>query len=447
MIEHLYEDLSVHLYEGEPITKKAPTPPPIIYLTQWKIVGNSEVHTDPHLTSWKVSGNSVVDNNTILSCGDLGQDGKYHVKISNGVIIYDIPLDAPLRKVNDVADTIEFPSSVDGKALVTRNILYYLLENLRWAKHGTENRYVSDITRLYCVMPNNSLEVPLILCNKYTTVSFSDRLQGDKQITVLNSNGNYLSVMDSDVTSASNIQGEILLQLVTPTTKLIDASPFPISATDTYTSANDTPFSAFEHTENKEIWSCGEYNATDGKYHILVQPLGGSIANIVLTEPLRKVNDVADTIEFPSDTPGKALVTRNIKSVIIGNTTPSVFDTMQSDKYRFKIASDAKPLLNYDTIGNIICAKYRTITGADAFYNITGIAGYTGNSIMIYDDAHCTTIEDFLAANTDTEVIYESATPTTELVDAPQIEKAESYSMVISQGAKAVEWSSFETND
>jgi len=43
------------------------------------------------------------------------------------------------------------------------------------------------------------------------------------------------------------------------------------------------------------------------------------------------------------------------------------------------------------------------------------------------------------------ELIYEFETPTTELVDAPQIEEAESYSMVIGQGGKAVEWSSFET--
>jgi hypothetical protein len=43
------------------------------------------------------------------------------------------------------------------------------------------------------------------------------------------------------------------------------------------------------------------------------------------------------------------------------------------------------------------------------------------------------------------EVILELATPTTELVDAPQIQEADSYSMVISQGGKAVEWSSFET--
>ena len=66
MIEHLYEDLSVHLYEGEPITKKTPTPPtPITYLTQWKIVGNSEVH-----------------GQEIWSCGEYSEvDNKWHIRI------------------------------------------------------------------------------------------------------------------------------------------------------------------------------------------------------------------------------------------------------------------------------------------------------------------------------------------------------------------------------
>jgi hypothetical protein len=43
------------------------------------------------------------------------------------------------------------------------------------------------------------------------------------------------------------------------------------------------------------------------------------------------------------------------------------------------------------------------------------------------------------------EILVPLTTPTTELVDAPQIEEADSYSCVISPGGKAVEWSSFET--
>ena len=106
-----------------------------------------------------------------------------------------------------------------------------------------------------------------------------------------------------------------------------------------------------------EIRSCGEYNATDGKYHILVQPLGGSIADIALTEPLRKVGNVADTLAYPTETSGKALLTT-------------------------RVAEIDEELLPLDT-------------------------------------------------------------PTTELVDVPQIQEANSYSCVIIPGGKAVSWSEF----
>lgn len=196
-----------------------------------------------------------------------------------------------------------------------------------------------------------------------------------------------------------------------------------------------------------EIWSCGEYNATDGKYHILVQPQGGSIADIALTEPLRKVNDVADSIEFPSNTDGKALVTRAFGGVWIKDiTNVTRTSTTVENVYRFKIISYAKGTSDQDTIANILCNKYSTTTGNLVYTAHTGIASYTSGNIYIYDADHNTTVEDFINANLDTEVIYELVTPTTELVDAPQIEEAESYTCVISQGGKAVSWSSFETD-
>ena len=246
MIEHLYEDLSVHLYEGEPITKKAPTPPPIVYLTKWKIVGNSEVH------------------------------------------------------------------------------------------------------------------------------------------------GN-------------------------------------------------------------EIWSCGEYNATDGKYHIFVQPHGGSIADIALTKPLRKVNNVADTIEFPSSVEGKALVTRNLSSILIGNNYNTVsVTTNTTDVKRIGLYSvTVKPVTSNSVIPNILCSVLEARSANETYRCRKGMSVDTNGKIQIYEPNYNTIsdIDNFKTAYANTEIIYELATPTTELVDAPQIEEAESYSCVISQGGKAVSWSSFETND
>ena len=55
------------------------------------------------------------------------------------------------------------------------------------------------------------------------------------------------------------------------------------------------------------------------------------------------------------------------------------------------------------------------------------------------------TFRDFIEGK---EVIYELETPTTELVDTPQIEQSstDTYTQVITTGAKAVAWSSFTAN-
>ena len=196
-----------------------------------------------------------------------------------------------------------------------------------------------------------------------------------------------------------------------------------------------------------EIWSCGEYNATDGKYHILVQPQGGSIADIALTEPLRKVNNVADTIEFPSNTDGKALVTRNIMSNILGGYAWS----KNGNRLR---TTDISGLIavppNNNAVADMICATYSTLsTNQSSLEQESNIAVATSGNFFLYDTEYpdLTTMavrNQLIAKIQDIEIIFRLATPITELVDAPQIAEAESYSMVISQGGKAVEWSSFE---
>ena len=193
-----------------------------------------------------------------------------------------------------------------------------------------------------------------------------------------------------------------------------------------------------------EIWSCGEYSAVDGKWHILVQPLGGSIADIALSEPLRMNNDVADTIEFPSNTEGKALVTRNLGGAILSdlNWTLSSWSRFCLNNV-LPIKSVGLPILveGFTTYSYNDLNKYK--------YHYGCCFSSNNSTLCLYDDSFyegdeiTKEFEDYIAGK---KIIYELATPTTELVDAPQIEEAESYSMVISQGAKAVEWSSFTTN-
>jgi len=622
-------------------------PTPIIYLTQWKIVGNSEVHGVGNLTSWKVSGNSVVQDGAIMSCGDLGQDGKYHVKISNGVTVYDIPLDAPLRKVNDVADTIEFTNNT---VIVTRNIATCLLSSIpKWLRWSTavsgKTRYVSNNTPLAnAVLPPNTATTVIALCSIYRVVAVD--YVNNANVGISAEASGRIGIYDADYAEnetndafIEHIQGaELLYQLATPTTEIIQVPDIAVSPTDTYTSANVVPYSAFEHTENKEIWSCGEYNPIDGKYHILVQPQGGSIADIALDEPLRKVNDVADSIEFPValeafcntdgsqiqttlpddtilhiqnlvtginnistsyltvtknnngsanvvgennsgsyqyanvgtldsipvfrntyfmtgiaggsttkydvryggnlpcynkdnlvkvtttsgqgkkvsiilrdgnnidatlfflmlciddmfadaaeyipanasdframfpnltyientantidvivkggklykyvETEGKALVTRNIISRFIGNCTITRANTNITDVRRWQVANDAKKIPSSNrVIHNILSNKFSAKSANQTYTRTEGVSIDAAGAVLIYTSEFTGTneINAFKEANADVEIIYELNIPTTELVDAPQIEEADSYSMVISQGGKAVEWSSFET--
>ena len=198
-----------------------------------------------------------------------------------------------------------------------------------------------------------------------------------------------------------------------------------------------------------EIWSCGEYNATDGKYHILVQPLGGSVADIALDAPLRKVNDVADTIEFPSDTEGKALVTRNLFSILIGNVSIFNGNTNITNVKRMRIINTSAKPTSVNNVANILCSVFEAKSANSTYARNKGVSIDSIGEILFYDPDYNTSsdINDFQTTYADTEVIYELNTPTTELVDAPQIQEADNYSMVISQGAKAVEWSSFETNE
>ena len=203
----------------------------------------------------------------------------------------------------------------------------------------------------------------------------------------------------------------------------------------------------------QEIWSCGEYNATDGKWHILVQPLGGSIADIALTEPLRKVDDEADTIEFPSNAEGKALVTRNIANYLLSSTPNWLrWTTSVSEKRRYVSSNnplaDATLPPNNNTAAVGLCSIYNIISVSSAYSTTMGISVELNGKISVYDVdyAENETNDAFVEHIQGAELLYQLATPTTELVDAPQIAEAESYTMVISQGAKAVEWSSFSTD-
>ena len=369
-----------------------------------------------------------------------------------------------------------FVKNIDGIASITKNtppqeeilapatfeVTANYVNGYYWATFYTSmaNYQAPDGVRVYKVNLNGS---------QFTSINVEDGIINKRQGVVLRSSTSSITLTKTYSKSSDDYSNNSLIgtdyQITNPGNayglnykQSHGLSFYPLSSTGkikanaaylimVFTYLTQWKIVGNSEVHGNEIWSCGEYNPTDGKWHILVQPQGGSIADIALTEPLRKVNDVADTIEFPSNTE-KALVTRSLGRVDLGTITPSAIRTDTIGKYRFSfICDNIKSVLTSSILGNVLCATLSTRASVNTNKCVDNtIAISIIPSIMIYKEDYANkSAQEVQAAVDGVIAIYELATPTTELVDAPQIAEAESYSMVISQGAKAVEWSSFET--
>lgn len=191
----------------------------------------------------------------------------------------------------------------------------------------------------------------------------------------------------------------------------------------------------------QEIWSCGEYSEVDNKWHIRILPEGYGVVDIALDEPLRKVNDVADTIEFAN---GVATLTRKIAATKIRDNSWTMGGDWSSTLHGFFADIQSKASGNA-----LLCAGYNTITAGSFYWSVPdlSIGSSNTNQQRVYiKDLQYESAEEFSQRQGNNVILYELDTPTTETIQVPQIEEADSYSCVISQGGKAVSWSSFETN-
>lgn len=197
----------------------------------------------------------------------------------------------------------------------------------------------------------------------------------------------------------------------------------------------------------QEIWSCSEYSEVDNKWHIRILPEGYGVVDIALDEPLRKVNDVADSIEFAN---GVATVTRNLKEVDLGTLN---WISYSNNRFQTRFELPLRPT-PYEVRQILNTGGYTSVAGSSVNVSTTQdklIAYYTlfitetGNGLVIRDESF-SNAQDAKQKLSGIYAIYELVTPTMETIQVPQIQEADSYSCVISQGGKAVSWSSFETN-
>lgn len=333
-------------------------PTPITYLTQWKIVGNSEVHTLPY-------PDGVVLPTGYKRCEYLESDGTAYIELPFGFY----PTDEMYAKAAFDEIIYQYESHIISTSVWNTDKNRFCIGR-NSGKFAVACGSLSVVTALLEPQINQNTDIfecsyknaqfHFVNNNNIATCDTSSATFGSESANICLLKNYNTEGAQGKIYEYRHKKANAEYRLI----PCLDSNDTPcmydvINNQAYYNSAGSGTLTYKLYPQPKEIWSCGEYNPTDGKYHILVKPQGGSIADIALTEPLRKVNDVADTIEFPSGTEGKALLTIRVEE--------------------------------------------------------------SGGELSPLD------------------------TPTTELVDAPQIEEAESYSMVISQGGKAVSWSSFTT--
>jgi hypothetical protein len=361
MVQDLVHNLCDSLVEGVAGGSKKTPPTPITYLTQWKIVGNSEVHTLPY-------PDGVVLPNGYKRCEYLAGDGTAYIELPFG-----------FNYTDEMYAKVKFNNTYKSERHII-SLKYWEMDK------NVSSRFCFGVYNLNFSVALGNIATPnggftpnapfnLDVCEvSYSNNQFTLINEGNTFVCDLNHAGfgsetthicllkNFDSLgTEGAIYEYRHKKGNTEYRLI----PCLDNNDTPcmydvINNQAYYNSADSGSFTYELYPQPTEIWSCGEYSDVDNKYHIVVLPTGKQAVDIALNEPLRKTGNTADTLEYPSETSGKALLTIRVEE--------------------------------------------------------------SGGELSPLD------------------------TPTTELVDAPQIEEAESYSCVISQGAKAVGWSSFSTD-
>jgi len=150
-------------------------------------------------------------------------------------------------------------------------------------------------------------------------------------------------------------------------------------------------------------------------------PYYNEITNIYLDEPLRKINEYSDYIDFIN---GK--VVRNIKEVVLDGSENWASASASGNYSRFvcNAYNDALIPIDLNTIGNILSDKFIPRTANETANAITGIAiAGSGRFVIYYDltkDYTTTQFKTWLSSNNIT-VDYALSTPTEETITLPNI--------------------------
>ena len=155
-----------------------------------------------------------------------------------------------------------------------------------------------------------------------------------------------------------------------------------------------------------EVESVGEYDETTGKYKIPIKVSNETeeiTTNIYLNEPLRKIGDYADYIDFDNKK-----VVRNIKEYTLnGSESVVAYGTNTANKYRLFVAVPDAIGVSSNSVG-IMSSHYLAQTASSVYLCNQGISCHGQPSfVIIYDENYQTpdSLKVFLKAQ------YDNGTP------------------------------------
>lgn len=317
-------------HEGK--NAEEPEPPVPVYLTAWKIAGNSEVHTLPY-------PDGIVLPTGYKRCEYLESDGTAYIELPFG-FNYTDEMYAKV-KFNNTYGSERHIISLKGWNTDKNTSSRFCFASV---SRGSVISFASALGSLSALQDDFTPTAPFNL--SVCEVNYSNKqytLLNESKIFVRNLNYATFGPETSHICLLKNFDNEgtegaiyeYRHKKANAEYRLIpclDSNNTPcmydvINNQAYYNSAESGSFTYKLYPQPTEIWSCGEYSETDSKYHVVVLPTGKQAVDIVLDEPLRKVNDIADTLEYPLGISGKALLTTRVAE-IDGELTPLVTPTI-----------------------------------------------------------------------------------------------------------------------
>lgn len=346
--------------------------------------------------------NTNVDGNSNIICENAVSEPLIDMQISGNSIQDGTPTpEAPVevQSVGDKTSNIFDMTQFAGKSASLGDSKIWIAEDGSLHGEGTPTGYFSIIETL---KPKWSGVLTLSLYGEYTNLCY--------QIMFRDSSNNILF----NVTLSDNYSNK------STTVNMADYPTFDHMILDMKRTEDNNPMSGWAYLKVEQANTVTEYEPYGYKVPVKVNDTN---YNIYLKEPLRKIGDNADYLDYKNKK-----VVRNIKAFELkGTEAYGLGSTNDASQKRIYITTTGAKKVEYNEISTL-CTHYKAVIPVETYECVTGCSGYDNQNVCAIFDENHQTVEDFNAFTKEqydngTPVIIYSLleTPTEETIDIPEI--------------------------